>query len=509
MASGVAFFNQTAPAGELLRGWAEAIAHPSNQAKVADDQLLSLLINFDGWIARTSLGWLPERYLRMPLEYFDSIQQRFGPVILHDRGNPAGTSGRGGTLSAPVVPPHIEMSGVTTSNSANAVPKQCRAPDSPLMWAILHAQNPPLCTNRTFAVIQPATVGPKSIGFAATMQVLSRCLARTVHSGITLAVNGPYGNYDSVSDSGGVMKKLFLPITSCTVNESAQAQSIAQFDPLCKRGVVWPTEQVSKLNISPDEWQGRLLLWLMRPSAWLAEHLQRTRRRIFGSDVITKTPVAIGVHIRRGDKITAEHRTPVAASIYIHAAVNLARAAKRQSVLDPLIPVPNVLFVATDEPDFEGLMTQLQNALADHIQSDSSLPPLRILSQGAHLMRNTSTATKILGMSNYLSILNRNHVQATGVGHTSERAAIEISTEIHLLSECSYLVGTCSSQVGMTAAYMRVARFAERGHRVPHAAIRLDQDKTQGHQGSQELWSREVNFDAKRHSSEGGSHNAT
>jgi hypothetical protein len=98
MASGVAWFNKTAPAEALLLAWSEAMAYELNVA-APDDQVMDLLVNEDRWIDRAAFGWLPESYLRMMPRHAHIV-----PVIDHDRGGPVSQKGRNSPID-PVLPP--------------------------------------------------------------------------------------------------------------------------------------------------------------------------------------------------------------------------------------------------------------------------------------------------------------------------------------------------------------------------------------------------------------------
>lgn len=98
MASGVAWFNKTAPAEALLLAWSEAMAYELNVA-APDDQVMDLLVNEDRWIDRVAFGWLPESYLRMMPRHAHIV-----PVIDHDRGGPVSQKGRNSPVD-PVLPP--------------------------------------------------------------------------------------------------------------------------------------------------------------------------------------------------------------------------------------------------------------------------------------------------------------------------------------------------------------------------------------------------------------------
>lgn len=100
MASGVAWFNKTRPAEQLLTAWAEAMAYEPNQ-NAPDDQTMDLLVNDDGWIDRCAFGWLPESYLRMMPRHRD-----IAPVIDHDRGAPVSGRGRNSPIE-PTLPPRV------------------------------------------------------------------------------------------------------------------------------------------------------------------------------------------------------------------------------------------------------------------------------------------------------------------------------------------------------------------------------------------------------------------
>ena len=81
MASGVAWFNKTAAAQALLTAWAESMAYERNLL-AADDQMMDILVNNDGWIDRISFGWLPESYLRLPRFLSDEAYRWFNITTL-------------------------------------------------------------------------------------------------------------------------------------------------------------------------------------------------------------------------------------------------------------------------------------------------------------------------------------------------------------------------------------------------------------------------------------------
>ena len=97
-ASGIAWFNKTESASQLLTAWAQSMAYDTNIA-APDDQALDLLVNDDGWIDRCAFGWLPASYLRMMPRHRD-----VAPVLDHDRGAPVSGKGRNSPVE-PVLPP--------------------------------------------------------------------------------------------------------------------------------------------------------------------------------------------------------------------------------------------------------------------------------------------------------------------------------------------------------------------------------------------------------------------
>lgn len=110
MASGVAWFNTTKEALDLLTAWTHVMAFEPN-ARVPDDQAMDLLVNDgrlqagggDGWIDRAAFGWLPESYLRMMPRH-----RHITPVIDHDRGNPVSGPGRN-SPHKPTLPPPLVL----------------------------------------------------------------------------------------------------------------------------------------------------------------------------------------------------------------------------------------------------------------------------------------------------------------------------------------------------------------------------------------------------------------
>ena len=86
--SAVAYFNQTYRAKKLLTAWAEAMMYGTN-GRAPDDQVLDTLLNYGGWMARCSLGWLPAAYLRLMPAFYRGVET----VIDHDHGSQPGIKG--------------------------------------------------------------------------------------------------------------------------------------------------------------------------------------------------------------------------------------------------------------------------------------------------------------------------------------------------------------------------------------------------------------------------------
>jgi hypothetical protein len=96
--SGVAFFNYTLQARNLLVAWAEAMAYELN-AEAPDDQVLSELLGSGSWVRRARFGWLPAAYMR----HLPAMYRGVDPVIDHDHGNLPGIDGHSDVL--PNLPP--------------------------------------------------------------------------------------------------------------------------------------------------------------------------------------------------------------------------------------------------------------------------------------------------------------------------------------------------------------------------------------------------------------------
>ena len=96
--SGVAFFNYTSAAKNLLVAWSEAMAYELN-AEAPDDWVLGELLGGGSWVKRATYGWLPSSYMRhLPANY-----RGVDPVIDCDHGSLPGIDGHSDAL--PNLPP--------------------------------------------------------------------------------------------------------------------------------------------------------------------------------------------------------------------------------------------------------------------------------------------------------------------------------------------------------------------------------------------------------------------
>jgi hypothetical protein len=96
--SGVAYFNYTLAARNLLVAWAESMAYELN-ADAPDDRVLSQLLGSGSWVRRATFGWLPAAYMR----HLPAVYRGVDPVIDHDHGSPPGLNGHSDVL--PSLPP--------------------------------------------------------------------------------------------------------------------------------------------------------------------------------------------------------------------------------------------------------------------------------------------------------------------------------------------------------------------------------------------------------------------
>jgi len=95
---GVAYFNYTLAARNLVVAWAEAMAYELN-AEAPDDRVLSQLLGSGSWVRRATFGWLPAAYMR----HLPAVYRGVDPVIDHDHGSVPGLNGHSDVL--PSLPP--------------------------------------------------------------------------------------------------------------------------------------------------------------------------------------------------------------------------------------------------------------------------------------------------------------------------------------------------------------------------------------------------------------------
>ena len=124
--SGVAFFNYTLPARNLLVAWAEAMAYDLN-AEAPDDQVLSELLGSGSWVRRAKFGWLPASYMR----HLPAMYRGVDPVIDHDHGSVPGLNGHSDVLpnlppvKVPEKPKELPKWAVACTASFPASPEWC------------------------------------------------------------------------------------------------------------------------------------------------------------------------------------------------------------------------------------------------------------------------------------------------------------------------------------------------------------------------------------------------
>ena len=125
-------------------------------------------------------------------------------------------------------------------------------------------------------------------------------------------------------------------------------------------------------------------------------------------------------------------------------------------------PIPRTIFLATDESDFHVLLSECTAALEAADEGRS----MRIISQGDGVFRNYGER----GMAFHLEKQQKPQPQDGGDA-PHQRAFIEVATDIMLLAQSEYLIGSFSNTVNV-AARLRWARFIETGGQPPpHKAI--------------------------------------
>lgn len=329
---------------------------------------------------------------------------------------------------------------------------------------------------------------PRNDGFGSIMLTLGWVMRKCINMEHVFVVNPhSFGNYDA---TGTVYHKLFERETACSEHLYAAVQPKAVmpgameifYNTADDSMYGPPGELADKYEVSRGEWEGHVLRWLMRPNTFFIEQLQRTMVQI-GYPARNANEAVIGIHIRRGDKVTAEHRSMVPAAQYIDAAVKLARAAKRANEMDhsqsEAVPVPSVIFVATDEKHYKQMFVQMRNQL----RKDAGDLNLRLVSQAdKHLHQHA--------MSKYLMALKTGFEYTTTdpenpkllvkkaspheLLSVSHRATAEIASDVLLLAESDYFIGTAASSVAMAVVRLRAARYAEAGLEPPYRAVKMD-----------------------------------
>jgi hypothetical protein len=294
---------------------------------------------------------------------------------------------------------------------------------------------------------------PRSDGFASVMITLAWCLQRAMASGQVFTIDPKsFGNYGT---SSVVYHKLFKVESGCPSESYAGSQPIASGSAdifRSRRRYHIPPAELS--NISQDEWLGHVLRWLMRPTVYFGKMLDQIVEKIgFPSN---KTETVIGVHIRRGDKIR-DDIPAVPVSRYISTAVELAKSVQVAAMHQPSLKVPSVIFIATDALNCDTLLAEATSLLA-RIPSVK----LRVISNcPSHLRRHS--------MAKFLATLTGDEKLELG-----ERATLEIASDLLLLAESDYLIGTSSSTVSGVASHLRLARYVESSATQPHLPIMLD-----------------------------------
>jgi hypothetical protein len=348
----------------------------------------------------------------------------------------------------------------------------------PALMAIAEIQNPTDCANVVYS--KPTA---RRAGFAAIVTTWARHMRFTLVDRRVLVISGPLSHYerwDKGGTPGFAYRKLFLNATSCDEqyhkdHGTVMAEGIDKWG-----GNVDQHKNIVKIpgmeSVSMDELQGHALRWLMRPTDWFARHLDQTMDAAGFPKKHTES--VIGIHIRRGDKVIVEKRLSYTTEVYMRLAMDLALGATEAAKTNASIPVPSVIFIATDEPDLNNLLAEAQAELAKEPKLQLRIVVLK------DMFRNVPAD---LGMVQYLRTLTEQSTLTRAGVSASERerrlrqkqemglrAVTEIATDLFLLAECEYLVGTATSTVSMAAAFMRAGRFGERNMRPPHKAIQVE-----------------------------------
>jgi hypothetical protein len=321
-----------------------------------------------------------------------------------------------------------------------------------------------------------AVTTPRNDGFASLMLTLGWVMRRCLNMNHIFVVDPhKFGNYDA---TGTIYHKLFERETVCSEQRYAQVQpkgvmpnAYEMFLKSASDPLYGPPSQLEVDQMDRGEWEGHILRWLLRPTPLFTEQLEQTMMQI-GYPARNAEEAVIGIHVRRGDKITTEHRQAVPAAQYIDAAIQLTRAARAAAALNSSVPVPSVIFVATDDKDYAHMFAEMRNTL----RSASDLN-LRLISQADQHIHQHSMAHYLKSLATgipYQSAQQVAKASASDLLSISHRVTAEIASDLLLLAESDYFIGTASSSVAMAAVRLRFARYREAGMRPPHRAVKID-----------------------------------
>ena len=319
---------------------------------------------------------------------------------------------------------------------------------------------------------------PHGHGFASIMGMLAICGNYLFRQGFAFRIDGPMGDY---ADG---YRSLFQGESRCT---ASPAKTLGAANAECWRlatrtgieppdGIRSSQRGAEQEKITPHEWNGHLLSWLMRPSAPHAAQLQRKRAELGFDDA----PLVVGVHIRRGDK-AGEGAASASTSECMRMAVRLVHAWRGCATTSdggqltaPQCPrrgkagAPALVFLASDSPAaiaeaplaLEGARREVESASA----TAQSLPFIRLVHAGAKesLLGDTKR-----GMHSALRTLPPSQRQ---------QAAVEAALDIGLLAASDFFVGTCPSSIGDLVVHMLHARQSEAFGGMLHPAVHAARD---------------------------------
>ena len=191
-----------------------------------------------------------------------------------------------------------------------------------------------------------------------------------------------------------------------------------------------PAEILSTLHgasLSEYEWDSALLQWLVRGSPGTAEYFKKTKKsvkyppRTARLDGDGTTTGVVALHIRAGgDKFT---NTPM--SKFVNMIVELCQKA-RASPLGP--PVPTAVYIASDNPR---VVTTIRSLL----KQDPIGSKLTVLALGEDSVSRTGKT--IQHAFNLFAPKEK--------ARRARLAIMEVLTDVLLLAEADYLVGSCGS----------------------------------------------------------------